>query len=70
MQQYLILRCGMTHLILSLEKLGKTFKLQQEILKPEMNQDEFHADSWRDKRNEWFDYVKNDVLCTAFSYSR
>ena len=27
-------------------------------------------DRYKDKRNEWLPYVKNDVLCTAFSYAR
>ena len=38
--QYLIFRCGMTHLNYSLKKLGKTFKLPKELLKTEMNHDE------------------------------
>ena len=31
--QYLIFRCGMTHLNYSLKKLGRTFKLPKELLK-------------------------------------
>ena len=68
--QYLIFRCGMTHLNYSLKKLGKTFKLQKELLKTEMNHDEVYSDTWKDKKDEWLDYVKNDVLCTAFCYAR
>ena len=60
----------MTHLNYSLKKLGKTFKLQKELLKTEMNHDEVHSDTWKDKKSELLDYVKNDVLCTAFSYAR
>ena len=30
----------MTHLIYSIKKLGKTFKLQKELMKTEMNHDE------------------------------
>ena len=67
---YLIFKCGMTHINFSLKKLGKTFELQKEILKTEMNHDEVYADNWRDKKGERVDYVKNDVLCTAFSYAR
>ena len=52
------------------KKLGKTFILQKELLKTEMNHDEFYSDTWKDKKDEWLDYVKNDVLCTAFSYAR
>ena len=35
----------MTCLNYSLEKLGKTFKLQKELLKTEMNHDEIYADN-------------------------
>ena len=28
------------------------------------------SDTWKDKKSEWLPYVKNDVLCTAFSYAR
>ena len=38
--QYLHFRCGMTHLNYSFNKLGKTFKLQKELLKTEMDLDE------------------------------
>ena len=64
--QFLIFRCGMTHLIYSLKKLGKTFKIQKELVKTEMNHDEITGDIWKGMKDEWFDYVKNDVLCTAF----
>ena len=68
--QYLHFRCGMTHLNYSLKKLGKTFKLQKELLKTEMKHDEVYSDTWKDKKSEWLDYVKNDVLCTAFCYAK
>ena len=60
----------MTGLNYSLKNSGKTFKLQKELLKTEMNHDEIYADNWRDKKDEWVDYAKNDVLCTGFSYAR
>ena len=68
--QYLRFCCGMTHLNYSLRKLGRTFKLQKELSKTEMNHDEVDGDNYKDKINEWLPYVKNDVLCTAFSYAR
>ena len=68
--QYLHSRCGKTHLNFSLKKLGKTVKLQKELLKTERKHDKIYADTWTDKKHEWVDYVKNDVLCTAFSYAR
>ena len=55
---------------LFIKKLGKTFKLPKKILKTEMNHDEDDGDNYKDKINEWLPYVKNDVLCTAFSYAR
>ena len=68
--QYLHFRCGMTHLNYSLKKLGKTFELPKELLKTEMNHDEITADNYKDKKDIWLPYVKNDVLCTAYSYAR
>ena len=50
----------------SLKKSGKTFILQKELLKTEMNHDEVYSNAWKDKKHEWLDYVKNDVLCTSF----
>ena len=68
--QYLHFRCGMTHLNYSLKKLGKTFELPKELLKTEMNHDDINADNYKDKKDIWLPYVKNDVLCTAYSYAR
>ena len=68
--QYLHFRCGMTHLNYSLKKLGKTFELPKELLKTEMNHDENDANNYKDKKDIWLPYVKNDVLCTAYSYAR
>ena len=50
--QYLHFRCGMAHLNYSLKKLGKTFKLQKELLKTEMNHDEIDGENYKDKINE------------------
>ena len=32
-----------------------------------MNHDETDENKWREKRDEWLPYVKNDVFCTGFS---
>ena len=48
--QSLVYRCGMTHLNYSLEKLGKTFKLQKQLLKTEMDHDEIDANNYKDKK--------------------
>ena len=68
--QYLIFRCGMTFLNYSLEKLGKTFKLPKDLLKTKMNHDDIDENNWKDKKDERLPYVKNDVLCTTYSYAR
>ena len=68
--QFLHFRCGMTHLNYSLKKLERTFKLQKELLKTEMDHDEVDYNKYKDKKYEWLPFVENDVLCTAFSYVR
>ena len=35
-----------------------------------MNHDEKNCINYKDKKDEWLDYVKQDVLQTAFSYAR
>ena len=35
-----------------------------------MDHDEVDYDNYEDKKDEWLPYVKNDVLCTAFSYAK
>ena len=68
--QSLIFRWGMTHLISSLKKLGKTFKLQKELLETAMSHDEIDENKYMNKNDEWLPYFKNDVLCTVFGYAR
>ena len=34
-----------------------------------MTHDEVYSDTWKDKKDKWLDYFKNNVLCTAFSYA-
>ena len=48
--QYLIFRRGMTHLNYSLKKLVRTFKLQEEILKTDMNSDEVDGNNYEDEK--------------------
>ena len=55
---------------LLIKKLGKTFKLQKELLKTEMDHAAVDGNNYKDKKDEWLDYVKQYVLCTAFSYAR
>ena len=68
--KHLNFRCGKTHLNYSSKILSKTFKLLKELTKTEMNHDGVSSDTWRDKKSEKIDYVRKDVLCTAFSNAR
>ena len=40
------------------------------LKKKEMNHDGIEEKNWREKKDVWHQYVKNDVLCTALSYRR
>ena len=55
---------------LFIRKITKTFELQKELLKIEMDHNGIDGNIHKDKINEWLPYFKNDVLCTAFSYAR
>ena len=55
---------------LFINKIEKTFKLQKELLKTEMDHKEKFETNWKQRRNGWLPYVKKEVLCTAFSYAR
>ena len=55
---------------LFIKKIGKTFILRKRLLKTEMDHDEVDGNNYKYKINEWLPYVKNDVLCTAFSNAR
>ena len=35
-----------------------------------MNHDEVDGDNYKDKKDVWLDYIKEDFVCTAFSYAR
>ena len=50
--QYLHFRCGMSHLNYSFEKLGKTFKLQKELLNTKMDHNEVYSVTWKGKKHE------------------
>ena len=53
-----------------LRKIGEIYKLQESLLKKELEHDEIFEDTWEARENEWLPYVKNDVLSTAFCYAR
>ena len=63
-------RCGLLLIKDSLKNIGKSYKLQESLLKQELEHDENFEDNWEEKENEWLPYLKNDVLSTAFTYAR
>ena len=63
-------RCERVHNNKSLRKIGESYKLQESLLKKELEHDEIYENTWEEKENEWLPYVKNDVLSTAFCYAR
>ena len=68
--QYVHFRCGRVHINKSLKKIGESYKLQENLVKKELEHDEIYEDAWEAKENEWLPYVKNDVLSFAFCYAR
>ena len=53
----------------TLKNIGRSYKLQEKLLKKELEHYENFEDNWEEK-NECLPYLKNDVLSTAFSYAR
>ena len=68
--QYVHFRCGRVHINQKLRKIGESYKLQESLLKKELEHDEIYEDTDEAKENEWLPYVKNDVLSIAFCYAR
>ena len=68
--QYVHFRCGRVHINQKLRKIGESYKLQENLLKKELEHDEIYENTWEEKEYEWLPYVKNDVLSTAFCYGR
>ena len=54
----------------SLKKIGESYKLQESLLKKELEHDEIYEDTWEEKENERLPYAKNYVISTAFCYAR
>ena len=68
--QYVNFRCGRVYINQKLGKIRESYKLQESLLKKELEHDEIYENNWEKKENEWLPYVKNDVLSTAFCYAR
>ena len=68
--QYVHFRCGLLHIEDSLKNIERSYKLQENLHKKELEHDEIFEDNWEEKENEWLPYLKNDMLSTAFSCAR
>ena len=55
-------KCGLLHIKTSLKKIRKSYKLQESLLKQELEHDEIYESNWEEKENEWLPYLKNDIL--------
>ena len=53
----------------SLEKLGREYGLQPELLKGEIEHSVFNKSNFADLRHIWKPYLKLDVLCLDFKYA-
>ena len=58
------------HIKDSLKNIGKSYKLEESLLKQELEHDEIYEDNWEEKENEWSPYLKIDVLSTAFFFAK
>ena len=47
------LGCGRVHINKSFKKIGECYKLQQSLLKKELEHDGNYEDTWEARENEW-----------------
>ena len=68
--QYVKFTCTKPHIKGSLEKIGKEYGLQPELLKGEMDHSLINKNNFAELRHIWEPYLISDVLCLAFIYAR
>ena len=68
--QYVKFTCSKSHIKGSLEKIGREYGLQPEILKGKIEHSVINKSNFAELRNIWESYLKLDVLCLAFIYAR
>ena len=68
--QYVKFRCSKSPIKESVEKNGKEYGLQPELLKGEIEHSVFNRNNFADSRHIWELYLKLGVLCLAFIYAR
>ena len=64
--QYVKFTCTKSHIKGSLEKIGREYGLQPELLKGEMDHSLINKNNFIELRHIWEPYLISDVLCLAF----
>ena len=68
--QYVKFTCSKSHIKGSLEKIGREYGLQPELLKGEIEHSIINKNNFVKLRHIWEPYLISDVLCLAFIYAR
>ena len=68
--QYVKFTCSKSHIKGSLEKIGREYNLQPELLKAEIEHSVINKNNFVELRHIWEPYLISDVLCLAFIYAR
>ena len=68
--QYVKFTCSKSHIKGSLEKIGREYNLQPELLKGEIEHSIINKNNFVELRHIWEPYLISDVLCLAFIYAR
>ena len=68
--QYVKFTCSKSHRKGSLNKIGKEYGLQPELLKGEIEHSVIKKNNFVELRHIWVRYLVSDVLCLAFIYAR
>ena len=68
--QYVKFTCSKFHIKGSLEKIGKEYSLQPELLKGEIEHSIINKNNFAELRHICEPYLISDVLCLAFIYAR
>ena len=68
--QYVKFTCSKSHIKGSLQKIGREYILQPELLKGEIEHSIINKNNFAELRHIWEPYLISDVLCLAFIYAR
>ena len=68
--QYVKFTCSKSHIKGSLNKVGKEYGLQPELLKGEIEHSIINKNKFVEVRHIWEPYLISDVVCLAYIYAR